>query len=171
MREGRWSATAAEVSERTMALSISVNATKHDIDVAEDTPLLWVLRDVLGLTGTKFGCGVAQCGACTVHVDGRPVRSCLLPVGVLAGRPITTIEGIGSTPEGAKVQKAWLDLEVIQCGYCQSGQIMSAAALLAETPNPDDSDIDAAMAGNICRCGTYVRIRAAIKHAASGSAT
>lgn len=154
-----------------MALSISVNATKHDIDVAEDTPLLWVLRDVLGLTGTKFGCGIAQCGACTVHVDGRPVRSCLLPVGVLAGRLITTIEGIGATLEGAKIQKAWLDLEVVQCGYCQSGQIMSAAALLAETPNPDDSDIDAAMAGNICRCGTYVRIRAAIKHAASESTT
>jgi isoquinoline 1-oxidoreductase alpha subunit len=131
-------------------------------------PLLWVLRDVLGLTGTKFGCGIAQCGACTVHIDGKPVRSCVLAVGALNGRTVTTIEGVGASPAGAKVQKAWLDLEVIQCGYCQSGQIMSAAALLASTPNPDDSDIDAAMSGNICRCGTYVRIRAAIKQAASG---
>jgi isoquinoline 1-oxidoreductase alpha subunit len=131
-------------------------------------PLLWVLRDVLGMTGTKFGCGIAQCGACTVQIDGKPVRSCLLPVSAVRGRGVTTIEGVGVTPAGAKVQKAWLDLEVIQCGYCQSGQIMSAAALLAATPNPDDSDIDAAMAGNICRCGTYVRIRAAIKRAASG---
>ncbi|WNV12504.1 (2Fe-2S)-binding protein [Tardiphaga sp. 709] len=130
-------------------------------------PLLWVLRDILGMTGTKFGCGVALCGACTVHVDGRAVRSCLLPVSAVSGRAITTIEGVGATPVGAKVQKAWLDLEVIQCGYCQSGQIMSAAALLASTPTPDDSDIDAAMAGNICRCGTYVRVREAIKHAAS----
>jgi isoquinoline 1-oxidoreductase subunit alpha len=130
-------------------------------------PLLWVLRDVLGMTGTKFGCGIAQCGACTVHVDGNPVRSCLLPVGSIGEKPITTIEGIGATPIGATVQKAWLDLEVIQCGYCQSGQIMSAAALLTVTPHPDDSDIDAAMAGNICRCGTYVRIREAIKRAAS----
>jgi isoquinoline 1-oxidoreductase alpha subunit len=129
-------------------------------------PLLWVLRDVLGMTGTKFGCGIAQCGACTVHVDGNPVRSCLLPVGSIGEKPITTIEGIGATPIGATVQKAWLDLEVIQCGYCQSGQIMSAAASLAVTPHPDDSDIDAAMAGNICRCGTYVRIREAIKRAA-----
>ncbi|UFS78639.1 (2Fe-2S)-binding protein [Tardiphaga sp. 37S4] len=130
-------------------------------------PLLWVLRDILGMTGTKFGCGVALCGACTVHVDGKAVRSCLLPVSAVSGRAITTIEGVGTTPVGAKVQKAWLDLEVIQCGYCQSGQIMSAAALLASTPTPDDSDIDAAMAGNICRCGTYVRVREAIKHAAS----
>jgi isoquinoline 1-oxidoreductase alpha subunit len=131
-------------------------------------PLLWVLRDIVGLTGTKYGCGIAQCGACTVHVDGRPVRSCVLPVGALNGRSITTIEGIAASPAGAKVQKAWLDLEVIQCGYCQSGQIMSATALLASTPNPDDSDINAAMSGNICRCGTYVRIREAIKLAASG---
>jgi isoquinoline 1-oxidoreductase alpha subunit len=131
-------------------------------------PLLWVLRDILGMTGTKYGCGIAQCGACTVHVEGRPVRSCVLPVGALNGRSITTIEGVAASPAGAKVQKAWLDLEVIQCGYCQSGQIMSAAALLASTPNPDDSDINAAMSGNICRCGTYVRIREAIKLAASG---
>jgi isoquinoline 1-oxidoreductase alpha subunit len=131
-------------------------------------PLLWVLRDIIGLTGTKYGCGIAQCGACTVHVDGKPVRSCVLPVGALNGRSVTTIEGVAASPAGAKVQKAWLDLEVIQCGYCQSGQIMSAAALLASTPNPDDSDINAAMSGNICRCGTYVRIREAIKLAASG---
>jgi isoquinoline 1-oxidoreductase alpha subunit len=128
-------------------------------------PLLWVLRDLLGLTETKFGCGIAQCGACTVHVDGRAVRSCVLPVGSIEDRSITTIEAIGNTPVGAKVQKAWLNLEVVQCGYCQSGQIMSAAALLANTPHPDDADIDAAMAGNICRCGTYIRIRAAIKQA------
>ena len=147
---------------------IEVNGTPKQIDIEPDTPLLWVLRDVVGLTGTKFGCGIAQCGACTVHIDGKPVRSCMLPVGAVRDRPITTIEGVGATPAGAKVQKAWLDLEVVQCGYCQSGQIMSAAALLAGTPNPDDSDIDAAMAGNICRCGTYVRIRAAIKQAASG---
>jgi isoquinoline 1-oxidoreductase alpha subunit len=129
-------------------------------------PLLWVLRDVLGLTGTKFGCGVGQCGACSVHLEGRSVRSCLLPVGLIGTRPITTIEGVGALAVGAKVQQAWLDLEVVQCGYCQSGQIMSAAALLSATPHPDDSDIDAAMSGNICRCGTYVRIREAIKRAA-----
>jgi isoquinoline 1-oxidoreductase alpha subunit len=131
-------------------------------------PLLWVLRDLAGLTGTKFGCGIGQCGACTVHVDGKAVRSCLLPVSAVGNRSITTIEGVGATPEGAKVQKAWLDLEVVQCGYCQSGQIMSASALLAKTPQPNDADINAAMAGNICRCGTYVRIRDAIKRA-SGS--
>jgi isoquinoline 1-oxidoreductase alpha subunit len=130
-------------------------------------PLLWVLRDVMGLTGTKFGCGIAQCGACTVHVDGAALRSCMLPVGALGNRAVTTIEAIGATPAGAKLQKAWLDVEVIQCGYCQPGQVMSAAALLASTPSPDDSDIDAAMAGNICRCGTYVRIREAIKKAAA----
>jgi isoquinoline 1-oxidoreductase alpha subunit len=118
------------------------------------------------MTGTKFGCGIAQCGACTVHIDGKAVRSCLLAVGAIGNRAVTTIEAVGQTPAGARVQKAWLDLEVVQCGYCQSGQIMSAAALLAATPRPDDSDIDAAMAGNICRCGTYVRIRAAIKKAA-----
>jgi isoquinoline 1-oxidoreductase subunit alpha len=129
--------------------------------------LLWVLRDVLALTGTKFGCGIAQCGACTVHLDGKPVRSCQLRVGAIGSRPITTIEAIGNSPNGARVQRAWLELEVIQCGYCQSGQIMSATALLNSVRSPDDSDIDAAMAGNICRCGTYVRIRQAIKHAAT----
>jgi isoquinoline 1-oxidoreductase subunit alpha len=145
---------------------LNINGQIREADVEDDTPLLWVLRDVLGLTGTKFGCGIAQCGACTVHVDGKAMRSCVLAVGTVGNRAITTIEAVGQTPTGAKVQKAWLDLEVVQCGYCQSGQIMSAAALLAGTPRPDDSDIDAAMAGNICRCGTYVRIRAAIKRAA-----
>ena len=147
-------------------VSLRINGEVRNVDAPPDMPLLWVLRDILGLTGTKFGCGIAQCGACTVHVDGAPVRSCLLPVGSIGSRAITTIEGIGASPVGAKVQKAWLDLEVVQCGYCQSGQIMSATALLNSTPHPQDSDIDAAMAGNICRCGTYVRIRAAIKHAA-----
>ena len=146
-------------------ITLKVNNQSKDVDVPEDMPLLWVLRDVLGMTGAKFGCGIAQCGACTVHVDGAAVRSCLLPVGAIGARAITTIEGIGAADVGARLQKAWLDLEVVQCGYCQSGQIMSAAALLAGTPDPDDSDIDAAMAGNICRCGTYVRIREAIKHA------
>jgi isoquinoline 1-oxidoreductase alpha subunit len=147
--------------------NLNINGEQKTFDAPDDMPLLWVLRDILGMTGTKFGCGVALCGACTVHVDGKAVRSCLLPVSGVSGRAITTIEGVGATPVGAKVQKAWLDLEVIQCGYCQSGQIMSAAALLASTPTPDDSDIDAAMSGNICRCGTYVRVREAIKHAAS----
>jgi isoquinoline 1-oxidoreductase subunit alpha len=149
-------------------ITLNINGQSRSADVPSDMPLLWVLRDVLALTGTKFGCGIAQCGVCTVHLDGAPVRSCLLPVGSIGERQITTIEGIGSTDAGAKVQKAWLDLEVVQCGYCQSGQIMSAAALLATTPSPDDADIDAAMAGNICRCGTYVRIREAIKQAAKG---
>ena len=148
-------------------ITLRINGEHRQVDVTADTPLLWVLRDVLGLTGTKFGCGIAQCGACTVHVNGAPMRSCLLPVGSLGERAVTTVEAIGGTPAGAKIQKAWLDLEVIQCGYCQSGQIMSAAALLAATPNPDDADINAAMAGNICRCGTYPRIREAIKHAAT----
>ena len=150
-----------------MALTVRINGAAHDVDVDGSTPLLWVLRDVLGMTGTKYGCGIAQCGACTVHIDGDPVRSCLLPVGAVGSRAVTTIEGIGATEAGAKTQKAWLDHEVIQCGYCQSGQIMAAAALLAKNPHPDDTDIDAAMAGNICRCGTYVRIREAIKSAAS----
>jgi isoquinoline 1-oxidoreductase alpha subunit len=146
--------------------TLKINGQDRTYQAPDDMPLLWVLRDVLGMTGTKFGCGIAQCGACTVHIDGNAVRSCLLPVGAIGDRAITTIEGVGATAIGAKVQKAWLDLEVIQCGYCQSGQIMSATALLATTPHPDDSDINAAMAGNICRCGTYVRIREAIKNAA-----
>jgi isoquinoline 1-oxidoreductase alpha subunit len=151
-----------------MATTLTINGEQKSFDAPADMPLLWVLRDILGLTGTKYGCGIAQCGACTVHVDGKPVRSCVVPVAALNGRTVTTIEGVAASPAGAKVQKAWLDLEVVQCGYCQSGQIMSATALLASTPNPDDSDINAAMSGNICRCGTYVRIREAIKLAASG---
>ena len=149
-----------------MAIALKVNGVDQMVEVDPDMPLLWVLRDVLGMTGTKYGCGIAQCGACTVHLDGKAVRSCLLAVSAIGNRSVTTIESIGATEAGAKVQKAWLDLEVIQCGYCQSGQIMSAAALLARNGNPSDSDIDAAMAGNICRCGTYVRIRDAIKRAA-----
>lgn len=148
-------------------IRLCVNNETRSIDVPSNMPLLWVLRDVMGLTGTKFGCGIALCGACTVHIDGKPVRSCLLPVGVIGERAITTVEAVGETPNGAKVQKAWLDTEVIQCGYCQSGQIMSATALLNSIPHPDDADIDAAMAGNICRCGTYVRIREAVKRAAA----
>jgi isoquinoline 1-oxidoreductase alpha subunit len=147
-------------------ITLSINGERREVDVPPDMPLLWVLRDVLSLTGTKFGCGIAQCGACTVHLAGKPVRSCLLAVSAIGARVITTIEGLGATPNGTKVQKAWLDLEVIQCGYCQSGQLMSAAALLDAIPHPDDADIDAAMAGNICRCGTYLRIRQAIKRAA-----
>jgi isoquinoline 1-oxidoreductase alpha subunit len=149
-------------------LALEVNGERREVDVPPDMPLLWVLRDLLGLTGTKFGCGMALCGACTVHIAGTPVRSCVTPVSSIGNRPITTIEAIGSTRNGAKLQKAWLDLEVIQCGYCQSGQIMSATALLDSVPHPSESAIDAAMAGNICRCGTYVRIREAIKHAAEG---
>jgi isoquinoline 1-oxidoreductase alpha subunit len=149
-------------------ITLTVNGEKHDIDVPPDMPLLWVLRDVLKLTGTKFGCGMALCGACTVHLAGKPTRSCVLPVGAIGQSAVTTIEAIGETRNGAKLQKAWLDLEVIQCGYCQSGQLMSATALLDSTPRPSDADINAAMAGNICRCGTYVRIRDAIKRAAAG---
>ena len=152
-----------------MAFTIKVNDAEHRVDVDGDTPLLWVLRDVLGMTGTKFGCGRALCGACTVHLDGIPVRSCVLPIESIGQRSLRTIEAIHATPWGRKVQQAWLELEVVQCGYCQSGQIMSAAALLASNPHPTDSDIDAAMSGNICRCGTYVRIRKAIKHAAQSS--
>jgi isoquinoline 1-oxidoreductase subunit alpha len=150
-------------------ITLRINGENRTVDAAGDVPLLWALRDLLGLTGTKFGCGIAQCGACTVHLDGKAVRSCMLPIASIGERAITTIEGVGNTPTGASVQKAWLDLEVVQCGYCQPGQIMSAAALLAVTPNPDDEDIDAAMSGNICRCGTYVRIRAAIKRAAKAT--
>jgi len=147
-------------------IKLNINGTPRDADVAGDTPLLWTLRDVLGMTGTKFGCGAALCGACTIHVDGQPTRSCITPVSAAVGKRITTIEAIGATPAGKRVQAAWLALDVVQCGYCQSGQIMSAAALLASKTKPTDSDIDAAMAGNICRCGTYPRIRAAIKKAA-----
>jgi isoquinoline 1-oxidoreductase alpha subunit len=149
-----------------MNYTIKVNRSAYHVDVDGDTPLLWVLRDVLGMTGTKFGCGMALCGACTVQIDGAPARSCITPIDSVGTSEITTIEGIGATAAGAKIQKAWLDREVVQCGYCQSGQIMSASALIATTPRPTDSDIDSAMAGNICRCGTYVRIREAIKQAA-----
>jgi isoquinoline 1-oxidoreductase alpha subunit len=148
-----------------MTIKIKVNGADHEVDVDGHMPLLWVLRDVLGMTGTKFGCGMALCGACTVHLDGRPIRSCITPVANVVSKKITTIEAIGETESGARIQRAWLDIEVVQCGYCQSGQIMSAAALLESNPNPTDAEIDAAMSGNICRCGTYPRIRAAIKHA------
>ncbi len=147
-------------------VTLRVNGKAHTVDVPPDMPLLWVLRDVIGLTGTKFGCGAALCGACTVHLDGRPIRSCVTPVAAAEGKTVTTIEAAGEGPTGRRVQQAWLDLEVVQCGYCQSGQIMAAAALLATKPHPTDAEIDAAMAGNICRCGTYPRIRAAIKQAA-----
>ncbi len=149
-----------------MAFTIKVNGNTHSVDVDGDTPLLWVLRDVLGMTGTRFGCGMALCGACTVHVDGVATRSCVTPVDSVGTSQIITIEAIGATSVGAKVQRAWLDREVVQCGYCQSGQIRPASALLASNPHPTDSDIAAAMSGNICRCGTYVRIREAIKQAA-----
>ena len=152
-----------------MAFKIKVNGIEHEVDVDGDIPLLWVLRDVLGMTGTKFGCGMALCGACTVHMNGAPIRSCITPIQSVGDSSVTTIEAIGATPAGQKIQKAWLDLEVIQCGYCQPGQIMSAAALLASNQNPSDADIDAAMSGNICRCGTYIRVREAIKQAAQTS--
>jgi isoquinoline 1-oxidoreductase alpha subunit len=147
--------------------TLSVNGRTLTVDGSEDMPLLWALRDLLGMTGTKFGCGLGLCGACTVHVEGAPTRSCITPLSSVTGKKIVTIEAIGTTPIGKKVQRAWLDLEVVQCGYCQSGQIMSASALLARNPHPTDSDIDSVMAGNICRCGTYGRIREAIKHAAA----
>ncbi len=146
-------------------MKLNVNGSERDIDAPDDMPLLWVLRDLMGLTGTKFGCGIAQCGACTVHVDGAPLRACVTPASAVAGKKITTIEGLsadGSHP----VQKAWAELDVVQCGYCQSGQIMSAAALLSVVPSPTDSDIDHALSGNLCRCGTYQRIRAAVHRAA-----
>jgi isoquinoline 1-oxidoreductase alpha subunit len=150
-------------------MELTINGTTHQVDVPADMPLLWVLRDVVGLTGTKFGCGIAACGACTVHLDGQAIRSCITPVSAAVGKHITTIEAIGGTPAGKKIQDAWVALEVPQCGYCQSGQIMSASALLAKNPSPSDADIDSAMSGNICRCGTYNRIRAAIKQAAGAS--
>ena len=149
--------------------TLRINDQEHELDVPDDMPLLWVLRDIVGLTGTKFGCGVALCGACTVHLDGRPIRSCITPVASVAGKTITTIEAIGKTASGEKIQKAWLNVEVVQCGYCQPGQIMSAAALIERNPNPSDAEIDAAMSGNICRCGTYLRIRDAIKQASQSA--
>jgi isoquinoline 1-oxidoreductase subunit alpha len=157
--------------EVAMAYTIRVNAVDHSVDVDGDTPLLWVLRDVLSMTGTKFGCGKALCGACTVLVNDIATRSCITTIDSVGTAAITTIEAIGDTPSGKKIQRAWLDLEVVQCGYCQSGQIMSASALLAGNPNPSDVDIDDAMAGNICRCGTYGRIREAIKQAAQSTGT
>jgi isoquinoline 1-oxidoreductase alpha subunit len=151
-----------------MSDAINVNGIHRRVDVDPDTPVLWVLRDVLGMTGTKFGCGLGLCGACTIHLDGKPVRSCITPFSAATGKRVTTIEAIGATAAGKKIQQAWIELEVPQCGYCQSGQIMSASALLATKPKPTDSDIDAAMSGNICRCGTYLRIREGIKRAAHG---
>jgi len=148
--------------------TLVINGKRHDVDADPSTPLLWVIRDTVGLTGTKFGCGAALCGACTVHLDGKPIRSCSTPLSAAAGKKVTTIEGVAAMPIGRKVQAAWIAADVPQCGYCQSGQIMSAVALLASTPKPTDADIDSAMAGNICRCGTYPRIRAAI-HSAAGT--
>jgi isoquinoline 1-oxidoreductase alpha subunit len=146
--------------------ALNINGTTTNLDVPDDMPLLWALRDVAGLTGTKFGCGVALCGACTVHLDGQPIRSCVTPVSAAVGKQVTTIEAIGNDPVGQKVQAAWSQIDVVQCGYCQSGQIMSATALLKSNANPSDTDIDNAMSGNICRCGTYLRIRRAIRIAA-----
>lgn len=153
-----------------MAFTININGSPRSVDVDGDTPLLWVLRDVLGMTGTKFGCGIAQCGACTVQIDGVATRSCITTIDSVGKSAITTIEAIGRSAAGQKIQQAWLDREVVQCGYCQSGQIMSASALLAANPHPTDADIDDAMSGNICRCGTYARIRDAIKLAAAPAA-
>ena len=149
--------------------TLNINGRDHAVDADPGTPILWALRDSLGMTGTKFGCGAALCGACTVHLDGKPIRSCSTPLSAAAGKKITTIEGIAASEVGKKVQAAWASLDVPQCGYCQSGQIMSATALLTEKPKPTDADIDSAMAGNICRCGTYTRIRAAIHKAAKGA--
>lgn len=149
-----------------MQMNLTINDTRHAVDVDPDTPLLWVLRDVLGMTGTKFGCGMALCGACTVHLDGQPIRACMTPVETVGNGKVTTIEAISATPAGACVQRAWTALDVPQCGYCQSGQIMSATALVRDNPRPSDADIDAAMSGNVCRCGTYTRIRIAIHQAA-----
>ena len=147
--------------------SLTINGNSSNFDVPDDMPLLWVLRDVAGLTGTKFGCGVSLCGACTVHVDGQVARACVTPVSAVVGKRIVTIEAIGDDPVGARVQAAWRQIDVVQCGYCQSGQVMAATALLHSKPKPSDADIDGAMSGNICRCGTYGRIRAAIKIAAA----
>jgi isoquinoline 1-oxidoreductase subunit alpha len=152
-------------------IPVTINGRRYNVDLPEDTPLLWTLRDQLGLTGTKFGCGMALCGACTVHVDGLPVRSCITPLATVANKKILTIEAVGADRVGQAIQAAWIDLGVPQCGYCQAGQIMSAAALLKRNPKPTDADIDDAMTGNICRCGTYVRIRAAIKQAAAQGGT
>jgi len=149
-------------------IDLAINGETHGVDADPSTPLLWVIRDNLGLTGTKFGCGMALCGACTVHIDGKAMRSCITPVAAAAGKKVTTIEAVGASALGRKVQRAWTELDVPQCGYCQSGQIMGATALLAEKPHPTDADIDGAMAGIICRCGTYPRIRAAIHKAADG---
>ena len=150
-------------------IDININGKSVALDAPDDMPLLWALRDIVGLTGTKFGCGIAQCGACTVHLDGQPVRSCVLPVGSIGKKAVTTIEAVAQTPAGKSIQKAWLDVDVVQCGYCQSGQIMSACALLRQNPRPNAADIDAAMSGNLCRCGTYPRIRSAILMAAAGA--
>jgi isoquinoline 1-oxidoreductase alpha subunit len=153
-----------------MRYTLRVNGRDHTVDVDSDTPLLWVLRDAIDLKGTKYGCGIAVCGACTVHLAGAPVRSCVVPISAVGRSAVTTIEGIGATPVGARLQKAWLDVDVVQCGYCQAGQIMSAAALLAQNRSPSDDDIVSAMDGNICRCGTYARIVEAIKQAAARDA-
>jgi isoquinoline 1-oxidoreductase subunit alpha len=148
-------------------MKLTINGKDHEVDATPDMPLLWAIRDLAGLTGTKFGCGLAQCGACTVHVDGAPMRSCVTPIAAIAGKAITTIEAMATDPVGKAVQRAWIETDVVQCGYCQSGQIMSATALLAKNAKPSDADIDAAMSGNLCRCGTYQRIRAAVHHASS----
>jgi len=150
-------------------IALNVNGKSRKLDIPDDMPLLWTLRDVLNMTGTKFGCGMGLCGACTIQIDGQATRSCITPVSAAVGKHVTTIEAIGDTPSGKKIQEAWLGIEVVQCGYCQSGQIMSAAALIEKNPNPTDTEIDAAMSGNICRCGTYPRIRVAIKQASQSA--